>query len=342
MKIFEVKGSAYEQGFQVGERFKDWLQTKAPGYEEALKKPALSDFVKRAEERLAKEYPLLLDEAYGRADGSGMSRHATLLMFSPEVFNKEEGCTTAVLQKPDGSFLFAHNEDDPGFVFGNVALVKYVWPDGRWLVGYSVAEKLLGSTWGYNSDGMVFSTNFIAPAVRDLDSVSRYYMARDAFDARDLGDLLRRLARLEVASPFSFNAIDTKRGEALNVEKDVKKMYVTPIRGRYARSNHFTSSPYSPIPMVGNTMFRYWKANDLISELDPETADIFQVRGVTDFKGPDYMHTVHFSPDTNDPVTLPVTVANFAFDQAAGKIYIRDFLEHEEYVWDYGQFEPNC
>ncbi|MBR0442685.1 MAG: hypothetical protein IJK25_12235 [Firmicutes bacterium] len=342
MKIFEVRGTEYEQGFQVGEFFKERLQSQAEKYEKALEKPVLLDFVKGAEAKLAKEFPKLLDEAYGRADGSGLSRYATLLMYSPEVFKKEDGCTTAILQRPDGKFLFSHNEDDGGFCYGNVALVKYVYPDGHWIVGYSVAEKLLGSTWAYNSDGMVFSSNYIAPAVTDLTSISRYYMVRDALNARDLGGVLRRLARLEVASPFSFNAIDTKTCEAVNVEKDVRKIYVTPIRERYARSNHFTSSPYSPIPTTGNTMFRWWKANDLLAKLDPETADIFDVRGVVDFEGPDYMHTIHLSPDRNDAEKEPVTVTNFAFDQEANRFYIRDFLDHEEIIWDYDQFVPNC
>ncbi len=342
MRFFEVRGNDYETGFQVGEYFKKRLQSGAEQYERALEKQGTADFVKGIEEKLSKTYPALLDEAYGRADGSGMSRLATLLMYSPEFFNKQDGCTTAVLRKPDGNLLFSHNEDDPAFDLGNVAIVKYVYPGGRWTVGYTVAEKLLGSTWAYNSDGMVFSSNYIAPGITDINNVSRYYMVRDALDSRDIGELLKRLARMKVATPFSFNAVDSKTGEAVNVEKDVEKIYVTWIGEKYARSNHFTSAPYAPVPTTGNTMFRYWKANDLLSQLDPKTCDIFALRGILDFEGPDYMHTINLSTLTNDTKTKPVTVCNFAYDQKAGRIYLKDYIGREEFAWDYNEFKPNC
>ncbi|MBR0139296.1 MAG: hypothetical protein IJM17_03295, partial [Firmicutes bacterium] len=120
MRFFEVRGNEYETGYQVGEYFKERLQSEAEKYEKVLEKESTLDFVKGLEEKLKKAYPALLQEAYGRADGSGMSRYATLLMYSPEFFKKQDGCTTAMLRKPDGSLLFAHNEDDPAFDLGNV------------------------------------------------------------------------------------------------------------------------------------------------------------------------------------------------------------------------------
>ncbi len=341
MKYFEAKGTDYELGFQVGAFFKAELEKMAGRAETLLREnEKTAKYVSMAKEKLSAEYPAILDEVYGRADGAGVDRDVMLLLLSPDIMELEGGCTTVILKKPDGNFLFSHNEDDKGYSVENTAIIKYTRPDGSWFAGYTYAGKLLGSTTGFNSFGLVMSSNSIYPQSTNTGFLSRYLMQRDLMNAKDAGDMLARLARMKVVRPFSMNVIDTKSGFAFNAEKDLEKIYVTPIGERYARANHFKTGPYAPLPhgFLGNSIFRDWKASQGLFRLDAESAGLKDLQAILDYEGPDYHETIRYSTYKYDPATTNVTVCNFSFDQAAGTVNYRDYLGRSERTWKLSEF----
>lgn len=330
IKNFEVSGTEYDMGYAVGKEFKDYLQKSIEKYEEKLKIKNVYENVKRMEEKLKKQFSKCLEEIYGRADGANVSRDATLLMFFPEIFRKIDGCTTVILKKENGNFLFSHNEDDKNYNINNVALVKYKYSD-YWIVGYTMAEKLTGSSFAFNSYGLVFSSNYIFDTKINLNNVSRYIMVRDVMNSKSIEETIEKLKNSKVASAFSLNILDTKKNIAINVEKDIDEIYVTNIEDRYARANHFTSKEYILPEDRKSTKFRDEKANELIKLVDRKSASIDDLLNILNYETDDYNESIF-----KDPKKYPdksITCANFSCDNDLKKICIKDYLG--DYIFRY-------
>ncbi|MBQ3408287.1 MAG: hypothetical protein IJH12_03670 [Clostridia bacterium] len=333
---FEVTGTEYEIGFKIGEKFKIYLQNKAKIYDEKIINLTIYSRVKEMENKLKNEFPKCLEEIYGRADGAEVSRDSLLLMFFPEIFKGIDGCTTILLKKSNGKFLFSHNEDDKFYNRDGVALVKYQYKD-YWIVGYTPADKLIGSSFAYNSYGMVFSSNYIYDTKIDLDNISRYIMVRIVMDSQNIDEAITKLKTHKVASAFSLNILDMNSNTAVNVEKDISDIYVTKIQDRYARANHFIAKkddlPEEPI----SSSFRQKKVSELTNLLDKSTAKIDDLINVLNYETDDYYQTIFKNPNKYDDKSS--TVANFSIDSETGIVMIRDYLCDDRIEMKFGEFK---
>lgn len=329
IKNFEVTGTEYDMGYAVGKEFKDYLQKSIEKYEEKFKIKNVYENVKSMEEKLKKQFPKCLEEIYGRADGANVSRDATLLMFFPEIFRKIDGCTTVILKKENGNFLFSHNEDDR-YNINNVALVKYKYSD-YWIVGYTMAEKLTGSSFAFNSYGLVFSSNYIFDTKINLNNISRYIMVRDVMNSKSIEEAIEKLKNSQVASAFSLNILDINKNIAVNIEKDIEEIYVTNIEDRYARANHFTSKEYILPEDRKSTKFRDEKSNELIKLVDSKNAKIEDLINILNYEIDDYNESIFKDPKKYNDKSI--TVANFSCDNDLKNICIKDYLG--DYVFRY-------
>ncbi len=338
IRFFTVSGSDYDMGFFAGREFAPWLQDVIEPFIRKMSDPAYSVPVRAMEDKLKQVFPAGLEEIRGRAQGAAIPYDAALLLFFPEICSRIDGCTTAMLRRRDGSVLFSHNEDDEGYNDENTALIKYQYTD-HWVVGYTNAEKLTGCSFGFNSYGMVFSSNFIFPdgEIR-TDNPSRFILARSLTHSRSVDDCLERIAAMRVASPFSFNILDSKSGRALNIEKDIEDIYVTELSDRFSRSNHFITKPavYTR-EIVDSTFFRYDKARELLACVDTGDPGLDQVKSVLDYRGPDYLHTIFRSAPEKS-----VTVANMSFDSRDGVVIIEDNIGGGSFRIDIRTGEPVC
>ena len=330
IKYFEVTGTEYEMGYSVGNEFKEYLKESINKYEEKLKIKNVYNKVKNLEEKLKKQFPKCLEEIYGRADGANISRDATLLMFFPEIFRKIDGCTTVILKKENGNFLFSHNEDDKNYTTDNVALVKYKYSN-YWIVGYTMAEKLTGSSFAFNSYGLVLSSNYIFDTKINLNNVSRYIMVRDVMNSKSIEEAIEKLKNSKVASAFSLNILDINQNVAINVEKDIDEIYVTNIEDRYARANHFTSKEYILPEDRKSTKFRDEKSNELIKLVDSKNAKIEDLINILNYETDDYNESIF--KDSNKYNDKSITVANFSCDNDLKSICIKDYLG--DYIFRY-------
>lgn len=332
---FEVTGTEYEMGFKIGEKFKMYLQNKVKIYDEKITNPIMYSKVKEMENKLKKEFPKCLEEIYGRADGAQVSRDSLLLMFFPEIFKSIDGCTTILLKKSNGKFLFSHNEDSKFYNRDGVALVKYQYKD-YWVVGYTPADKLIGSSFAYNSYGMVFSSNYIYDTKIDLSNISRYIMVRNVMDSKNIDEAIMKLKDHKVASAFSLNILDINSNTAINVEKDISEIYVTKIGDRYARANHFIAKkddlPEEPV----SSSFRQKKVRELTSLLDNSTSKIDDLINVLNYETDDYYKTIFKNPNKYDDKSI--TVANFSVDSETGIVRIRDYLCDDRIEMEYTKF----
>ena len=327
MRQFTVSGTPYEMGVQTAKAFYEYLKTVREVYEEKSRIPSVRDCVLRLEETLKAQYPDAYQEILGRAEGAEMSKAAALLMFFPEIFKRIDGCTTLMLRRKDGKFLFSHNEDDKGYDHENTALVTYDYGD-HVIVGFTMAEKLTGYAFGWNSYGLLYSSNYIYDTKIDLNNVSRYIMVRDVMNAKTLEEAVYRLSRMRVASAFSLNLYDRNEDRAVNVEKDIDAVYVTEIGERYARANHFTTRKDALLPEpYASSAFRDAKVNELIPSVDAESAQIEDLQRILSYAEEDYYRCVYKDPNHFPHKELSVTVANFNYDGLADQIVIRDCFD---------------
>lgn len=335
MRKYVVTGTDYDMGYQIGKIFKEYLHNEIKKYDEKILNKNVYAKVKELELKLKNESFNCLREIYGRADGAEISRDSLLLMFFPEIYKRIDGCTTLILKKQNGKFLFSHNEDEKKYTSENTALIKYDYGQ-YWIVGYTMAEKLTGSSFGYNSYGLVFSSNYIYDTKIELSNISRYIMVKTVMNASTIEEVIRILKKCKVASAFSLNVLDIKTNKAINIEKDIEEIYVTNIEDRYARANHFTTKkdelPDEPI----SSKFRNEKSNELIKVIDRKTANIDNLKSILNYQTADYYQSIFKDPKKYSGKSI--TVANFSYDGEKNTIEIVDYLGDSKLKFAYEDF----
>ena len=336
MQYLRVHGNDYEMGLQIGEHFSSYLKQAILPYEEELSNQELLREVRHLKAMLKEEYPNGLREIYGRADGAGIDRDATLLMFFPEIQKRVDGCTTLFLRKPNGHLLFSHNEDDKNFTEENTALIRYEYED-FWVIGYTMAEKLLGSSYAFNSAGLIFSTNYIYPVETHLEYLSRYVLSRRLMNAKSISEVFEILNEMKVASPFSLNVLSRKTLEAWNIEKDNERLYAHKITDRLGRANHFLMRPFDELSAHPSTAFRTEYVQTELAKLDAQTAKLEDLKKILSYHEEDYNRCVYKQPGLF--TVLSVTVSNFSYDSETDTIEIYDYLNNTSIKKGYSEFE---
>ena len=326
MKLIEVSGTDYEMGKAIGNQYKYVLSLKAKKLVEELKDKELYTKVKNIRKKLKKDFPSILDEIDGRADGAQIDRDACLLMYSPELLWKKDGCTTVIMKDGDRDILFSHNEDDSDYKRNNTMLIKHVYKD-HWTMGYTCAHKLIGPSFGFNSYGLLFSSNYIFDHGIDTDNISRYIFERYLYESTSIDDLRKRLKTFNVASPFSFNVVDINSRKAYNFEKDLVKVVETKITDRYARSNHFLTRK-GEINKSKSSDFRYLKSKELIDKLDTSKVKLKDLKKVMDYHTGNFEKSIFITRDERDKSR---TVANMTYSTKENVVIISDYLCNKVY-----------
>lgn len=333
MKKYIVNGTDYDMGYKVGVIFKKYLHDRIKKYDEKLLNEKVYLKVKELELKLEKEAYSCLQEIYGRADGALVNRDSMLLMFFPEIYRKVDGCTTLIMKNNKGNFLFSHNEDNINYTSENTALIKYDY-DNYWVVGYTMAEKLIGSTFAYNSYGLVFSSNYIYDTKIELNNISRYILVRTVMNAQNIDEAVKILKNIKVASAFSLNILDTKLKKAINVEKDIEDTYITNIEDKYARANHFIAKEYDLQDVPLSSKFRDAKAKELIKNESINMID--DLKEILEYETNDYYQSIFKDPKKYHDKS--VTVANFSYNGENHSIEINDYLGNNKLNLNYEDF----
>lgn len=316
---FEVFGDDYQMGVLIGRHFRDYLLSIEAGFAAML--PGHIERVKALEAHLARKLPHCLDEIYGRADGSGVSRDVMLLIMFPEIYGGTDGCTSVYLKTPRTAML-AHNEDSATMNIDNVALVKYDYGDLK-LVAYTSAIRLAGSAFAFNNSGMAFSSNHIFGGERDMDEISRFILLRDVINSTSIAEAERKVRTVDVASPFNLNLLDMNSLTLCNIERDLHDLHVEYICTPYTHSNHFCTKPYDTARVPVNSVFRRKKSLELLSALDDD-ATLDSLLGVLSYEGDSYDSSV-FERREKYPDRI-CTVASLAVDPALDDIRVLDFI----------------
>ena len=315
MKTLYLNEDAYRNGLKKGSFFAGYLNKAKEEYLEKLKCPNIADQVKHAENLLKNEYPDALEEMYGRADGAGIERDVIILMGTPEILRKKDGCTTIMTKGKDG-IVFSHNEDEWYKDFNPECTALFSMPyKGRTIYAYTNACKTVGSCFGFNDRGLLISCNNITSDRVQLDYVSRYILSRKIYFADSFEEAVSIVTSMKPASSFSVNIADVLQNKACNIERDIDDCTVTMLEDTLVHSNHFL---HKEGKSDASSRFRYQKPVELLKTgMDPK--EILEYR--TDI----YDQSVRLTDPNNEG--KGITVANMTWDPVTCTLCIDDVLE---------------
>ncbi|KAI9173606.1 hypothetical protein LWI28_003736 [Acer negundo] len=244
LELFEVGPceNAYQMGFLIGQRFSNLIRSRLS--RDLILQNQLRPFVQSPEshrfiETLSKNnrnrFPRYWDELLGTAEGSGVpSLDIILINFRKEILPfvsktkissnvnvdaAEDDCSD-VLVVNDSMAIAAHNEDANVALVGHTYLIKSTLSNGLSFVAYTYAGELPSCAFGFNSHGLGFTLNSVPPVEDEIvgGGIGRNFISRDLLEAIDIDDALLRIRSSEVSVGHSYNLIDVKRRQILNVE----------------------------------------------------------------------------------------------------------------------------
>ncbi|KAK9143911.1 hypothetical protein Syun_013311 [Stephania yunnanensis] len=215
LEVFEVgpcEGGAYEMGFLIGKRFSNMIKSRLAT--DLILQTQLIPFATSPQsqsliESLCKtnrtKYPTYWEELLGTAQGSGTETN--------------DDCSD-VLVVNDSMAVAAHNEDANVALVGHTYLIKATLSNGLTFAAYTYAGELPSCAFGFNSNDLAFTLNSVPPLNEEIlaGAVGRNFISRDLLEATCLEDALKRIRSAEVSVGHSYNLIDVKSRNILNVE----------------------------------------------------------------------------------------------------------------------------
>jgi len=184
-------------------------------------------------------YPEHIQELEGIAEGSGADYWKLLLLNTPELMERQQGCTTIAVSNEKERYV-VHNED------GNAdereedcVLLHYTLPD-RSFYAFTYAGELAGGSYSWNSDGLYFTVNYLYLKAIHIDfngRVSRNFIARKVIEAKSIEDATRLLEHGQDVSGYHYYMGQGERLES--IENFQNEVSLKEVKGIDVHANHY-------------------------------------------------------------------------------------------------------
>ncbi|XP_031281353.1 uncharacterized protein LOC116139850 [Pistacia vera] len=241
VEIFEVGPceNAYQMGFLIGQRFSNLIRSRLARdlilQNQLLQfagTPESRSFIEAISENNRNKFPRYWDELLGTAAGCGVPvLEIILINFRKEILpfiskteissnvDTADDCSD-VLVVNDSMAIAAHNEDANAALVGHTYVIKCELSNGLSFMAYTYAGELPSCAFGFKSHGLAFTLNSVPPAEDEIVAagIGRNFISRDLLEATSIDDALTRIRSSEVSVGHSYNLIDIKTRQILNVE----------------------------------------------------------------------------------------------------------------------------
>ena len=282
--MYEVSGSHYQVGWQIGEKMKLKLQRILPRLHRTLP-PGVSwgDMLLKGRLCLAQSrtaYPQYVEELEGIAEAADLPFEEVFLAICEELWEPAawhvgfptlaRGCTDLAARgraTTDASTLIAHTNDLGPETEEDVVILKVRAGDDPEFLAVSVAG--LGYSAGFNAAGISMTGN--AVSCSDIrPGVPRLLIARNILAARRLGEAMDACLLPTRASNYN-NVIADANGEVYCMEgsaTDCEPIYIE--RDVMAHANHYLSWPMRRFEAnrnyIGGSIIRHHRAMRLLRD----------------------------------------------------------------------------
>ena len=243
LKQFTVKGNNYECGYQIGKEFSNQIKRRLVIHDATAKNvEKFRKDLEKVHKICSEKYPQYIEEIRGMSEGSGIDYWQLLLMSSPEIAERKEGCTTIAIRN-DKESLLAHNEDeDNKEQKKNCALLTVIQKDMTFH-SFLYPGELPGSAYNWNSYGLIATVNYVVPLSFNKTGVPRFFVARAVIEAKNPQEAISILRKSDCASGYHHYIIQNE--DMFSIEQSCNRLSIVPISGIYAHTNHYVHESFA-------------------------------------------------------------------------------------------------
>ncbi|MEM2130887.1 MAG: C45 family peptidase [Candidatus Woesearchaeota archaeon] len=267
MKIIKLLGSNYEFGYKLGLLFSDAIKYR-------IKKFKINDKLLKKKQKyiyqtkkLAELYSNYYEELRGIANASKVSFNEIIMLNLLGLLDISRCSSIAI--KTKNNLLIAHNEDGDNFERKNdFALIKYEKKD-FYFYSFFYPGELLGSTFSWNSYGLIITTNSIRSKLSKKPKLPRVFLSRALIEAKSIKQAISIIKKIKISGGLHYFIADSKK--IISVELYQNKFYIKNVKGIEIHTNHYLYEKFrKKTKQSKNSLTRYKRLKELITELKKE------------------------------------------------------------------------
>lgn len=327
--IDKVEGNLYTRSFKLGKIYKEDIQRNCKNISHLLNDTKINDILNIVKSKLEKLYPEYVQEVYGKADGAEVDRYSYLLYICYEIYTERERCTDVIIKLNNNKIIGGHNEDGP-YSLNNTGLIKYITNYG-YFCEYYCNDALPGSTFSWNSHGLIFTCNYIYIKNKNQYGIPTWFILRNLIECKSIEEVLEKLNIEDAASGCNVNIIDTNTKRAYSIEWRLNNLDILEITDKFAHSNHLTRKEVglSIAENDSNSKFRLEKSKELLNKIKINNKE--DILKILQFHTEDFKSSIRnmIIEDDNS-----ITAATFIYNTDR-ELIIHSYLDNQIYAIDY-------
>jgi predicted choloylglycine hydrolase len=279
----EVRGSHFEVGLAIGERFSAQIHWALDNYSFLQERILPYDRTVAGEERyqaLLKmhrdRFPNYVSELEGVAQGARRPFREVFLInmrgeYRGYLHGRSRGCSDCALLT-DRVALMGHNEDGSPAFAGNLYIL-HAQVDGKpGFTALSYPGFLCGNAFGFNAEGVCISIDDVQPQ-EIMVGAGRHFVARSLLEARSLGDAIKRATLPGRASGFGYTIGSIQERRIVYVEVAPKVHHIQEVQGAHYHANHYLLLTGLEQFISPSSRARTQRAQEIFLERPPRDAE---------------------------------------------------------------------
>lgn len=320
-RIKELQSTGYDLGIEFAKIFKDTIR-HTQNEEQIQNKEEFETVINN----INKIYPEYLQEMYGRADGLGINREQFLAQICYCGF---EACTDIVLKVSENEIISGHNEDLAENI-NEAALIKYRKGD-KFYYDFSTYNCPQGTTFGWNSEGIVISVNTIHTFEYHKQGIPAWFILKDIIFCKSIEEIKSKIENVYCTTGFSLNVIDKNLSKAYSVEKVYDNLDIIEIKDKYAHTNHIIHPNAKYLSNEsGCTVMRKEEADERLKKIENSKCKMEDIKNI-----------LQFYKNDNSFIYRPIgkndypTIATFIFNSKTNEINIYSYYDRSLIISDF-------
>jgi hypothetical protein len=240
-QLLEIKasGSYYDIGYTIGQGTKKQIHQIIEQSKTVWSKKAEVEDLFRKYMTYVEQYPFIMDELKGMADGAEVEFNHVAMLSIVEL-NKNQSnvddCSSFII-KNDNKIILAHNED--GEEGSDIFLLRATYPSGTEVLSFSYFGSLVGLSVNLNSHGLLIMCNALHANDQQIGEPKRVF-ARRLVECHDFDEVLEIIRTSKRAQGQNFTI--GQFGKIMGVETSATDFFAKEIVSNGYHCNNYLFS----------------------------------------------------------------------------------------------------
>ena len=234
-------------------------------------------------------FPRYVSELKGIADGSGVAFSSLFLNQMSEEFSYfissskpeivDEHCTDVAW----GHHL-VHNEDEGAFYRNHTVLITAHGLGVRAFTAYTYLGETPTGAFGWNSNQIAFTMNYVGPSKAFRGGLGRTFVARDLLEANSFDDAVQRAVRLNQCAGHNYQIASFGHGSPRLANLEVASFGQYALKDLSDGEQYFHVNQYQLLNISqiysNSSLHRYARITDMLASRSVESVtDLFSIVG---------------------------------------------------------------